>query len=198
MIVPSVKTVLLLTLCWGLLYFILFHHYLNSKHLNIQFTHEIERGNSLSFLDIQIKCSNGKFSFSVHHKLIFTGLFTNFESFITLIYKKGLVLTLLFHYLNICSSYTIFHKELEKFESIMIQNGYAIKVLDKFFCPGSTMSSVPKHILLFTLFRFTSKLLNFFLLLSLKLSFKSYLNLFGVFLVFSILKIKFLLYLDPT
>ena len=70
-----------------------------------------------------------------------------------------IVLTLLFRYFNLCSSYTIFHEELEKFKSIMIQIGYPIKFLDnclrkfldKFFCLASTTTSVPKRILLFTL-----------------------------------------------
>ena len=36
--------------------------YLNSKHPNIQFTHELENNGSLSFLDINITRTNGRFS----------------------------------------------------------------------------------------------------------------------------------------
>ncbi len=53
-----------------------FLDYLNSKHPNIQFTHELENNGSLSFLDINITRTNGHFSTSVFHKLTSTGLFT--------------------------------------------------------------------------------------------------------------------------
>ena len=56
------------------------------------------------------------------------------------------VLALLFRCFNLCSSYTIFHEELEKFKSIMIHNGYPIKFLNNFLS-----NSVTKRVLLFTL-----------------------------------------------
>ena len=69
-----------------LIYFLLF---LNQQHANKKFTTEIETFNkTLSFLDIQIKRSNSSFTTSVYQKPTFTGLFTNFHSFIPLKYKK--------------------------------------------------------------------------------------------------------------
>ena len=65
-----------------------FLDYLNSKHPNIQFTHELENNGSLSFLDINITRTNGRFSTSVFHKPTSTGLFTNFNSFIPVTYKR--------------------------------------------------------------------------------------------------------------
>ena len=62
---------------------------------------------------------------------------------------------MLFGYFNLCSSYTIFHKEVEKFKSITIQNGYPRNFFDK-ICPASTTTSVPKRIIFFTL-PFTSQ-----------------------------------------
>ena len=85
-----------------------FLSYLNSKHSNIQFTHELENNSSLHFLDVNVMRSNGSFTTSVHHKCTSTGLFTNFDSFIPMMYKKGLLLSLISRYFNICSSYISF------------------------------------------------------------------------------------------
>ena len=63
--------------------------------------------------------------------LLFTGLFTNFESFIPITYKRGLINTLIFRYFNISSSYVIFHAEIEKFRQIMTKNGFPEKFFDK-------------------------------------------------------------------
>ena len=59
-----------------------FHLYLNCQHPNIKFTTEIEENNSISFLDIKINRNNNRFSTSVHRKPIFSGVFTNFDSYI--------------------------------------------------------------------------------------------------------------------
>ena len=134
-------------------------NYLNSKHPNIHFTHQVEDSDTLPFLDIQIQRSRGRFSTSVYRKPTFTGPFTNFGSFVSLVYKKGLVLTLLFCYFNICFSCAIFHKELENFKKVMLKNGFPTKFLDyrvlnfldKIFCPPSKTFSVPKHVKFFTL-----------------------------------------------
>ena len=59
-----------------------FRNYLNKQHKNIKFTSEIEENGSLSFLDIKISRENNKFVASVYRKPTFSGVFTNFESFI--------------------------------------------------------------------------------------------------------------------
>ena len=89
-----------------------FRNYLNCQHPNIKFTSEIEENSSISFLDIKINKELNSFSTSVYRKPTFSGVFTNFESFIPLSYKTGLILTLLFRAFNLCSSFELFHKEL--------------------------------------------------------------------------------------
>ena len=86
---------------------------MNSRHPNIQFTREIEKKKVLSFLDINIQLIDQGFSTFVYRKLTFTGLFTNFESFILFPYKKGLIFTLLFRFFKLSSSYQIFMKNLK-------------------------------------------------------------------------------------
>ena len=103
--------------------------------------------------------SNGIFSTSIYRKPTFTGLFTNFDSFIPISYKRGLINTLLFRYFNISSSYAIFHAEVEKFNKIMNLNGFPEKFFDRivrsflnkiFKKPSSTSEPTePKRILCF-------------------------------------------------
>jgi hypothetical protein len=99
-----------------------FPDYLNSKHPNIKFTFEIETDDkTLPFLDISFKRVNGNFETSVYRKPTFTGLFTNFESFLPTAYKKGFIFSLLFRYFNICSSYQIFHADLKNSKSYYLK-----------------------------------------------------------------------------
>ena len=72
-----------------------FRNYLNKQHKNIKFTSEIEENGSLTLLDIKISRENNKFVTSVYRKPTFTGVFTNFQSFVPDIYKRGLIETLL-------------------------------------------------------------------------------------------------------
>ena len=66
-----------------------------------------------------------------HSKCTFTRLFTNFDSFISILWKRGLINTLLFRFFNISSSYAIFHAKVKKFKKIMNLNGYPEKLLDR-------------------------------------------------------------------
>ena len=135
-----------------------FLDYLNSKHPNIQFTHELENNGLLSFLDINITRTNGCLSTSVFHKPTSTGLLTqDFNSFIPMTYKKGLLLSLISRYFNICSPYQSFHCELQNFKQIFSLNVYPTSLidncirtfLDKIFSPKPLVHSCSKKILFF-------------------------------------------------
>jgi hypothetical protein len=110
-----------------------FLDYLNSKHPNIKFTFEIENDDeTLSFLDIGIKRVNG--NFEINCGLSKTNLYWSFYKFCKFLptaYKKVFVFSLLFRYFNICSSYQIFHVELEKFKKSLLQNGYPKFFIDR-------------------------------------------------------------------
>ena len=93
----------------------LFLSYLNRQHPNIFFSSELEKDGRLSFLDIEITRSNGRFSTSVYRKPTFTGLFTNFHSFVPLAYKRFLVCCLL-HRIFHLSCPTRSRKEIIQFE----------------------------------------------------------------------------------
>ena len=88
--------------------------YMNHQHPNIKFTFEVEKNNNSSFLDVKICRENNKFITSVFRKPTFSGAFTNFDSFIPISYKHGLVNTLKFRCFKICSSYEKLHNEIFK------------------------------------------------------------------------------------
>ena len=73
-----------------------FKKYLSPKYPNINFSLEKENEGCLSFLDVNIFYEKGKFVTNVYRKKTFSGVYTNFDSFIPETYKTGLIKSLLF------------------------------------------------------------------------------------------------------
>ena len=129
--------------------------YLNSKHRNIRFTYEIEKDRPLAFLDINVYRGNNKFETSVHHKSTFSGVYTTYRSFIATEYKNSFITTLLYRSFTIVSDYHKLHKEIVKLKSVLRQNRYPTrfldkiisKFLDKSFKKRVTITTVPKRTL---------------------------------------------------
>ena len=103
---------------------------LNCQHPNTKFTSEIEENNCMSFLDIKITRELNSFSTSVYRKPTFSGVFTNFDSFIPLSYKTGLIWLLLYRAFSLCSSFELFHQEILKLKDIFKRNGYPTSFID--------------------------------------------------------------------
>ena len=126
--------------------------YLNSKHKNIRFTCEIEKDRYLAFLDINVYRGNNEFKTSVHYKSTFSGVYTNYRSFIATEYKSSLITTLLYGRFTIVSDYHKLHEEIMKLKSVLRQNGCPTrfldkiisKFLDKSFKKRFTITTVPK------------------------------------------------------
>ena len=95
-----------------------FRNYLNRQHKNIKFTSETENENSISFLDIKITRDK------VYRKPTFSGVFTNFGSFIPKSYKCNLLFTLLHRAFKLCSNFERFHQEIGKLKTVFENNGY--------------------------------------------------------------------------
>ena len=106
-----------------------FRAYLNCQQPNIKFTSEIEENNCMSFLDIKITRELNSFIF-VYRKPTFSGVFTNFDSFIPLSYKTGLIWSLLCRAFSLCSSFELFHQEILKLKDIFKRNGYPTSFID--------------------------------------------------------------------
>ena len=62
---------------------------------------KLKKSNNFSFLDVKICRENNRFTTSVFRKPTFSGVFTNFDSFIPKSYKHGLVNTLIFRFLKL-------------------------------------------------------------------------------------------------
>ena len=108
----------------------LFPKYMSFKHQNINFTIEKENIVSLSFLDVKICHKNGKFVTSVYRKPTFSGVFTNYESFIRTYQKRGLLHTLLHRSFSICCDFKTFHFEIDHLKPILIKTNYPLKFID--------------------------------------------------------------------
>ncbi len=137
----------------------LFLNFLNRQHPDISFTSELEKDGKLPFLDVDITRSNGKFSTSIYRKPTFTGIFTNFHSFIPLAYKRSLISCLLYRIFNLCSSYENFHIQLEVIRKLFNLNGFpshmfdhlAHRFLNKIFEPKPPVHTAPKKVVYFCL-----------------------------------------------
>ena len=89
----------------------------------------------------------------------FSGVYTNFISFIPLEYKFGLVHTLLNRCFNLSSYFLKFHHEVDKLKNILSKNAYPQKFIDKciqkflnnMFIQRQQIPSVPKKELRITL-----------------------------------------------
>ena len=137
----------------------------NSKHRNIKFTVKREENNSLSFLDIKIFHDSGRFQTSVYRKPTFSGVLTNFESFLPILYKYNLVSALLHCVFMICSSYRTLHFEILKLKQIVLSNKYPKKFVDrcikifsdKVFIKHANICIVPKKKELVCVFPYLGK-----------------------------------------
>ena len=116
------------------------------------FRSETENDSKINFLDITVEKKDGTFETSVYRKPTFSGLYMNFESFLPLEYKIGLVRTLLHRGFELCSRMNSFHKELEFLKAILLKNGYGKSFLDSCvnrflntkFGPGAKKTTIPK------------------------------------------------------
>ena len=74
---------------------ILFFDFINSRHPNIRFTMEKEAHRKLPFLDVLVDNNDPNSLLTrVYRKKTFTGLLTNYFSFTSYSYKRGLIRTL--------------------------------------------------------------------------------------------------------
>ncbi len=103
---------------------------MNKKHSNMQFTVEHEKNKKIPFLDALVHLSNLGFSTSVYHKPTFTGVYLNWSSLTSRVYKIGLIKCLLGRTWRICSNFEFIHKEFMFIKETLIRNGYPPEVVD--------------------------------------------------------------------
>ena len=105
--------------------------FLNGQHSNIKFTIEKEKNNQLPFLDILNDSSSNKLVTSVYRKPTYTGLLTNYNSFTSPNYKKGLIKTLIDQTFRINSTWSGFHYDILNLKSVLQKNEFPLKLIDK-------------------------------------------------------------------
>ena len=104
--------------------------YLNSRHPNIKFTKDENlKPGELPFLDVLIK-NHGELVTSVYHKDSYTGLLTNFRSFIPYVYKRMLVNTLTDRTFKINNTRHGFNLDIKKLTSFLCKNMFPIKMIE--------------------------------------------------------------------
>ena len=138
-----------------------FKDYLNERHKNMSFTLEIEKDNKLSFLDIDIIRNEqaNTFMTSLYRKPTFSGMYTNFKSFICTKYKYSLISSLLYRVFMICSDFNSIITEIEKLKIIWLKNAFPMRVIDrmilnffnKIYIPKIPVHTVPKMKLILSL-----------------------------------------------
>ena len=121
---------------------------MNKRHTNIKFSFETKKDNSFSFLFGKICREKDKFATSVFRKDTFSGVYTNFSSFVALKHKFGLVHTLLHRSFTIVSDFSKFHFEVETLKKTLYKNAYPIKFVDK--CIAKVVNNVFVQKTLFT------------------------------------------------
>ena len=110
----------------------LFLDYLNSKHENIRFTHELPINNNIPFLDLNITFTGNKFQTNIYRKPTFTGLGTNYNSYIFSKFKTNAIKTLLHRAYYLSSSFFALDKEIKFLKTYFSNNGYPPTIFDNF------------------------------------------------------------------
>ena len=84
----------------------------------------VMRWDEMHEMFLLLETKNNKFVTSVYRKPKFSGVFTNFESYIAEMHKPGLIETLLHRSFRLCSSYENFHQEIETLKLIFKHKHY--------------------------------------------------------------------------
>ena len=121
---------------------------MNKRYKNIKFSFETEKDNSFSFLDVKICREKDKFTTSVFREDTFSGVYTNFSSFVALKHRFGLVHTLLHRNFTIVSDFCKFHFEVETLKETLHKNAYPTKFIDK--CVAKFVNNIFIQKLVFT------------------------------------------------
>ena len=108
-----------------------FLKYLNSRHKNMNFTCETEIDDKLPFLDVLVCREGDQLVTSIYRKPTFSGLYTNFNSYISEKYKAGLINCLLFRIFTLTVDWAKFHEEVKFLSEIFRKNQYPQHFFDR-------------------------------------------------------------------
>ena len=99
--------------------------FLNSQHLNIQFTMEVEQNNQIPFLDVLVRRNgDGTLSHQVYRKPTHTDRYLHATSYHHPSQKNSVISSLVYRALKI-SEPTSLNGELEHLNQVLTKNGYS-------------------------------------------------------------------------
>ena len=99
---------------------------INSLHMSLKFTIEMEQNGELPFLDMKLCRKDGKLSSNWYYKPTDTGLIMNFHALAPIKYKRSVVTGFVYRIFRACSSWSLFHESLEKAKQILHNNQYPL------------------------------------------------------------------------
>ena len=85
----------------------------------------------MPFLDVLISWNDKGFTTTVYHKPTFSGVYSNFNSFIDDEYKHGLIFTLLFWIFLIVLDFSKFYEEVNYLKNVVKKNSFPSALVDK-------------------------------------------------------------------
>ena len=91
---------------------------LNSFHKNIKFTYEEEQNNTLPFLDVLFIRDGEKLNTTVYRKDTHNDLYLHWNSFTSVIWKRGTLKSLISRAYMVCSNETLLEKELKHLKHV--------------------------------------------------------------------------------
>ena len=114
----------------------------------MSFTLEVEKDNKLPFLDVNVYRSyeSQTFMTSLYRKPTFSGMYTNFKSFIATKYKYSLISSLLYRVFMICTNYNSIVTEIECLKLIWLKNAFPMRVIDRMILNFFDKRYIPKKI----------------------------------------------------
>ena len=104
---------------------------LNSRHPNIKLTMETKVNKVISFLDVLIDNRNNILNTSTYHKLTYSGLLVNFNSFSSRFYKIGLIKCVIDRAYKINNTWASFHNEVTKSKETLKRNSFPPFLIEK-------------------------------------------------------------------
>ena len=109
-----------------------FLDHLNNTHPNILFTMELEQNRSLPFMDVRFtRLPSGALEREVYRKPTHTNRYIHADSHQPMNVKSATIRCLVDRAFKLCSSNAIRERELETIRTIMVENGYKRKFVNK-------------------------------------------------------------------
>ena len=97
----------------------------------LEFTSEIQKNNSLNFLDTTISFENGKYVTKIFSKPTATDDYINYLGICPDRYKTGVVKTLLHRAYHVSPTWSVFHQEITNIKQALMNNNFPISIIDK-------------------------------------------------------------------